>query len=79
MSKRSDYFHINDKHGMHGRHQVKTELSQLPGVLSVAVSKDGGRVSVDYDTTGITGDRIEDAIGDLGYTIMTHTSTEHRM
>ena len=52
------------------RHDVKLlkrELDTLPGVTSVSVS--GGRLAVDYDSTGVRQEDIRQKVQSLGFGI----------
>lgn len=52
------------------RHDVKLlkrELDTLPGVTSVSVS--GGRLAVDYDSTGVRREDIRQKVQSLGFGI----------
>ena len=48
---------------------MKKGLDTLYGVLSVSVNQKAHRVGVDYDTTGVTEQQIEDYLNDRGYTV----------
>ena len=50
MAKESAYFTVGGISGKHDVKEIKRGLDTLPGVLSVSVG--GGRVAVDFDTTG---------------------------
>ena len=56
MAKESAYFTVGGISGKHDVKEIKRGLDTLPGVLSVSVG--GGRVAVDFDTTGTRRDRI---------------------
>ena len=47
--------------------QLKRELDTLPGVTSVSVS--GGRLAVDYDSTGVRREDIRQKVQSLGFGI----------
>lgn len=46
---------------------LKRELDTLPGVTSVSVS--GGRLAVDYDSTGVRREDIRQKVQSLGFGI----------
>ena len=48
--------------------EIKRGLDTLPGVLSVSVG--GGRVAVDFDTTGTRRDRIGKQLAEMGYPVL---------
>lgn len=48
---------------------VKNGLDQLPGVSSVSVNLEEGKVAVDYDTTGTNIDKIKKVITEEGYEV----------
>ena len=69
MAKESAYFTVGGISGKHDVKEIKRGLDTLPGVLSVSVSSDG-RVAVDFDTTGVQGDRIGKQLADMGYQVI---------
>ena len=70
MAKASAYFHLDEVPDKHGEKAIKRELDTLPGVLSVSVSGDTGRVAVDFDTTGVQAGRIGGQLEKLGYQVL---------
>ena len=68
MAKESAYFTVGGISGKHDVKEIKRGLDTLPGVLSVSVG--GGRVAVDFDTTGTQRDRIEKQLADMGYQVL---------
>ena len=48
---------------------MKKGLDTLYGVLSVSVNQKAHRVGVDYDTTVVTEQQIEDYLKDRDYTV----------
>ena len=66
MSKQSAYFRVSDLSGRHDVKSVKNALAALPGVLSVSVNPETGRVAVDYDSTGIDRGVIQEHMEELG-------------
>ena len=65
----SVYFEVKNVQDKHDLKQMKKGLDTLYGVLSVSVNQKEHRVGVDYDTTGVTGQQIEDYLNDRGYTV----------
>lgn len=65
----SVYFEVKNVQDKHDLKQMKKGLDTLYGVLSVSVNKKDHRVGVDYDTTGVTEQQIEDYLKDRGYTV----------
>ena len=63
------YFEVKIVQDNHDLKQMKKGLDTLYGVLSVSVNQKAHRVGVDYDTTGVTGQQIEDYLNDRGYTV----------
>lgn len=69
MAKESACFTVDGISGKHDVKELKRGLDTLPGVLSVSVSG-GGRVTVDFDTTGVQSGRIEKQLADMGYRVL---------
>ena len=69
MAKESAYFTVGGISGKHDVKEIKRGLDTLPGVLSVSVG-DGGRVAVDFDTTGVQSGRIQKQLADMGYPVL---------
>ncbi len=59
VSKQSVYFKIPGLHGIHEIKQIKRDLDEIPGVLSVSANEQDDRVAVDYDSTGTNVSAIE--------------------
>ena len=68
MAKESAYFTVGGISGKHDVKEIKRGLDTLPGVLSVSVG--GGRVAVDFDTTGVQSSRIERQLAEMGYQVL---------
>ena len=79
MSKASACFSLGDIADKHDVKAIKRELDTLPGVLSVSVDGASGRVAVDFDTTGVQGDRIRKQLEKMGYTILSSQTDGHIM
>ncbi|MCI1965226.1 MAG: heavy-metal-associated domain-containing protein [Oscillospiraceae bacterium] len=79
MSKASIYFSLKHPGDKHDCAEIKQRLDSIPGVLSVSISRDHDRVSVDYDTTGTGPDRLRSKLGDYGYAIASEHWQEHTM
>lgn len=69
MEKESACFTVGGISGKHDVKEIKRGLDTLPGVLSVSVG-DGGRVAVDFDTTGVQSGRIQKQLADMGYPVL---------
>ena len=68
MAKESAYFTVGGISAKHDVKEIKRGLDTLPGVLSVSVG--GGRVAVDFDTTGTRRDRIGKQLAEMGYPVL---------
>lgn len=79
MSKASIDFTLGNCRSKHGSKEIKRELDSLKGVLSVSVNNETEHVSVDFDTTGVDGDRIQDKLETLGYEVLDARIQNHRM
>ncbi len=69
MSKASAYFSISNISSKQDVKELKRELDQFAGVISVSVNDEKGNIAVDYDTTGVEMKQIEKKIEKLGYQI----------
>lgn len=78
MSKESAYFQIDDLTGKHDTKELKRELDALHGVLSVSVNAEKNTLAVDYDNTGVTCDRLEKRLEQLGYQVESRKTENHR-
>ena len=67
MAHLSTYFSLEHPASSHDAKQLKRELDTLPGVTSVSVS--GGRLAVDYDSTGVRREDIRQKVQSLGFGI----------
>ncbi len=67
MAHLSTYFSLEHPASSHDVKQLKRELDTLPGVTSVSVS--GGRLAVDYDSTGVRREDIRQKVQSLGFGI----------
>ena len=65
----SVYFEVKNVQDKHDLKQMKKGLDTQYGVLSVSLNQKAHRVGVDYDTTGVTEQQIEDYLNDRGYTV----------
>ena len=79
MSKESAYFQIREITGNHGSKELKKELDAFHGVLSVSVNAEKNTLSVDYDNTGVTCERLEKRLDQLGYQVESYKTENHRM
>ena len=67
MAHLSTYFSLEHPASSHDAKELKRELDTLPGVTSVSVS--GGRLAVDYDSTGVRREDIRQNVQSLGFGI----------
>ena len=67
MAHLSTYFSLEHLASSHNAKELKRELDTLPGVTSVSVS--GGRLAVDYDSTGVRQEDIQQKVQSLGFGI----------
>ena len=67
MAHLSTYFSLEHPASSHDTKELKRELDTLPGVTSVSVS--GGRLAVDYDSTGVRREDIRQKVQSLGFGI----------
>mgnify|MGYP001135682549 CR=1 FL=1 len=67
MAHLSTYFSLEHPASSHDAKELKRELDTLPGVTSVSVS--GGRLAVDYDSTGVRREDIQQKVQSLGFGI----------
>ena len=67
MAHLSTYFSLEHPASSHDAKELKRELDTLPGVTSVSVS--GGRLEVDYDSTGVRREDIQPKVQSLGFGI----------
>ena len=67
MAHLSTYFSLEHPASSHDAKELKRELDTLPGVTSVSVS--GGRLAVDYDSTGVRREDIRQKVQCLGFGI----------
>ena len=67
MAHLSTYFSLEHPASSNDAKELKRELDTLPGVTSVSVS--GGRLAVDYDSTGVRREDIQQKVQSLGFGI----------
>lgn len=67
MAHLSTYFSLEHPASSHDAKELKRELDTLPGVTSLSVS--GGRLAVDYDSTGVRREDIRQKVQSLGFGI----------
>ena len=78
MSRESAYFQLSSVSGKHQSNDLKRELNAFAGVLSVSVNKEKNLLTVDYDNTGVTCDRLENRVKELGYQVESRKTEECR-
>lgn len=69
MAHSSAYFSLEKVSGKHNVKSIKSGLDTLPGVTSVSVNSETGKVAVDYDDTGVTREQLQRKIDNLGFSI----------
>lgn len=74
MPNESAYFIIENVDSKHNLKDVKSGLDSLPGVSSVSVNIDSHLVSIDYDSSGVSYDKIENCLNKMGYQIAADAS-----
>ena len=79
MSKASVYFTLRNVDGKHEVKQIKRELGSIPGVISVSVNDTTERVAVDFDTTGVETERVQNKLEKLGYEVLDSKLENHIM
>ena len=79
MSKESAYFQIKDITGKHDTKELKRELDTFRGVTSVSINAEKNTLAVDYDNTGVTCNRLEKRLEQLGYQVESRKTENHRM
>lgn len=77
--KASAYFSVDHVGGSHAEKAIKRELGTLPGVNSVSISDETGNIAVDYDSTGVSTERIGKKLSELGYDIRSVSLAKHKM
>lgn len=79
MSKQSAYFRLPHMVGDHDSKIVKSEISAIPGVISVSANVSSCKLSVDYDSTGTSCEKIKDKIEKSGYEAQLIANQDHTM
>ena len=79
MSKESAFFQLSERSGKRQKRDLKQELDAFAGVLSVSVKTGKNLLTVDYDNTGVTCDRLENRLKQLGYQVESCKTENHRM
>lgn len=77
MANESAYFIATSVNGRHDIKEIKKELDCLHGVTSVSVNQKNDLVCVDYDSSGVSYDKIENSLNKLGYQIAADASNIH--
>ena len=62
--------HVDGMSCSHCVESVKKAISGIAGVSSVSVSLDEGEVTVDYDSSGASVERIKGVIREAGYDVI---------
>lgn len=79
MSKQSAYFNLSEINGKHSLKKLKKELDTLKGVSSIIVNVETNKLVVDYDSTGVSFDKIEKQINNMGYEIVSSKNEDYIM
>lgn len=79
MAKASVYFTLDKTADKHVAKEIKQELAGIPGVLSVAVGDGKDTVSVDFDNTGTSAQRIEKMLCGMGLDVRLQSEKTHVM
>lgn len=74
MPYESADFIVESIHGKKDIKEIKQKLDSLHGVSSVSVSPEHNLVSVDYDSSGVSYDKIENFLNRMGYEIAADAS-----
>lgn len=77
MPQESAYFIIENVDDKNDLKDVKRGLDQMHGVHSVSVSLDSHLVAIDYDSSGVSYDLIENRLNKMGYQIAADASDIH--
>ena len=77
--KESAYFKVRDISGKHDTKELKRELDGFRGVISISVNAEKNTLAVDYDTTGVSCDRLEKHLEKLGYELESCEIDPHKM
>ena len=72
-------FDLAQPGGKRDAEEIKRKLGAIPGVNSVSVSRDCGRVAVDYDTTGTGPDELREEMESFGCGIASERREDHTM
>ena len=79
LSKASFYCIADNAGGKHDSAEIKRALGAVSGVTSVSVSRGGGKIAVDYDTTGVRSEQILEKLKNLGYEVVDSKFENHIM
>lgn len=74
MTGETANFIARDADNKHDMQKIKLGISRLPGVKGVDVNEVHGLVTVDYDSAGVSYDKIENCLNRLGYDIAADAS-----
>ena len=74
MSQESAYFIATSVNGKQDVKAIKRRLDALHGVHSVSVEPRHNLVCVDYDSSGVSYDNIENCLNKMGYQIAADAS-----
>lgn len=66
-------FKIDELSGERTAREIKRALDGLPGVKSVSISREDERVTVDFDSTGVSHQKIKNRLVELGFGVTSET------
>lgn len=79
MSKESAYFRVENLKSKQDIKNIKKQLDDIKGVISVSINLDDSRLAVDYDNTAVMQSNIEDRLIRLGYEAKNDGQEVHTM
>ena len=79
MAKASIYCIVNNINDKHDRKELKRELDNIPGFMSVSINDSEDKIAVDIDTSGVEKSQIITKIEKLGYEIIDSKPENHVM
>lgn len=74
MAKEHAYFLAENTQKRHNRTEVQQTLDHLPGISLVRIHSNNHLISVDYDSSRVSYDQIENCLNHMGYEIAADAS-----
>lgn len=74
MSQESAYFIVENISENHDVKEVKKILDQFHGIRSVSINPKNHLVAVDYDSSGISYEKIERSLSKIGHPVVADAS-----